>query len=159
MELPMQYFLRTLLEENNTSLEQLSLKCQISEAELAAYVSGERKPDQETLQSLSKALQTSSLEFRHPVGNESQFSKYQLIEFFIESLHELERRTTSAPLESNDYQKLLRNIEALGGWQELLDLTEKELFERQQREKHFEQGRSALLKAALPRAVRFGEGR
>lgn len=142
--------LSRLLEQRGLNVRDLVTTTNLSQTDLEDYISGKKNMPPEAQTNIAAALKISIWELSYPLSLPPPWTKYEMMEVFMETLHEFERRASHIELEPGQYQALLKNVEKLGGWKALLELTNKEIFESTQREASFQRERKTLLKKALP---------
>jgi len=143
-------YLSQLLEQRGLNVMNLANKTNLPQAELEDYINGKKNMTLEAQTRIALALKISNWDLAYPLSSPPPWTKYEMMELFMETLHEFERRASHIELDPGQYQALLKNVEKLGGWKALLELTHKEIFESAQREAVFQRQRKTLLKKALP---------
>lgn len=134
-----------LLLERNLSIEWLAKEIKIRKSVLVLYITDKRNPDVNTIEKISKALGVSKSELLKNSSSHTQFSKYDLVEIFIDSLNEFQRRNSFADIGTTEFTALLEMTKKLGGWKKVLKLLDREIFEMGLRESNFQKNRKRLL--------------
>lgn len=135
----------TLLLERNLSIEWLAKEIKVRKSVLVLYLNGKRNPDVNTIEKICKALVVSKTELLKSFSSNNQFSKYDLVEIFIDSLNEFQRRNSFADIGAAEFKALLEMTSKLGGWKKVLKILDREIFEMDIRESNFQKNKRRLL--------------
>tara|TARA_B110001454_G_scaffold31080_1_gene30354 strand:- start:2721 stop:3263 length:543 start_codon:yes stop_codon:yes gene_type:complete len=140
-----------LLLERKISVEWLSKEIKVRKSILLLYLSGKRKPDVNTIEKIAKALGISKTELLNSTSSSNQFSKYDLVEIFIDSLNEFQRRNSFSNIGTNEFAALLEMTSKLGGWKKVMKILDREIFEMDFRESNFQKNKKHLLAESTSR--------
>ncbi len=138
------------LNAKKISLYELSRSCKIPVQRLQEYIHGERQMGAKIIGIIAKGLRLQVEDLTQSQASYDQrLSKFEYMDIFVRALSDFQRQASSlSQLTDSDYRHLQNCVVGLGGWKNVLQILERELFEAPRREKAFNVELNEILKEA-----------